>query len=206
MAAVGNPDLIRNLKRNRSRSPRGESISKLARVLDVSESWLLGTTDDPGVPIVEAERGIRYGGIVEAGAFRPVELLNQDADHKFLPLSPDPRFPAKDQYAFEVVGDSMNLARILPGMLVQAVDVYAWERLHGEPGDGKLVIVARTRSADPERELTVKRLRIFRDRIELRPESDNPVHKPLAYPNPPREGEDMAVVIAVVLKSIWQFT
>jgi hypothetical protein len=51
----------------------------------------------------------------------------------------------------------------------------------------------------------VKRLRIFRDRIELQPESINKSHKALVFPNPPRDAESGANVIAVVLSATWLF-
>jgi len=41
MMAAGNPDLIRNLKRERSRSPRAGVLLKLAKVLHTSPAWLL---------------------------------------------------------------------------------------------------------------------------------------------------------------------
>ncbi len=47
LKAVGNPDLIRNLKRQRSASPRAQALSSLAAVLGVTETWLL-TGQEPG--------------------------------------------------------------------------------------------------------------------------------------------------------------
>lgn len=207
MLAVGNPDLIRNMKRNRSTAPQGRNLSKLARVLGVSETWLL-TGEGPAETQVERETaaGVCYGGIVEAGAFRPIDLFNQDGEHRRVPLPPDPRFPAASQFAFRVEGDSMVNAGIHPGMYVLAVEYHAWERLRGEPGDGARVIVAHTRDGHPERELTVKTLRIFRDRLELHPESPNPAHKPLTYPWPPTpDTERHTQLLAVVLAATFLF-
>ena len=127
-----------------------------------------------------------------------------------LPLPADPRYPASHQAAYQVMGDSMNgaPARIHAGMFVLAVSRAAWERLHGEPSDGRIVIVARTRNGQPEQELTLKRLRIFRDRYELRPESTNPRHTPLVFPlPPPQDGPDgsgeTVEIIAIVLQAAW---
>lgn len=207
MLAVGNPDLVRNLKRARSRSPRGEALSKLSRVLKVSESWLLGTTDDDAPPPEGQPFGVRFGGIVEAGAFRRNDPLDQEAEIRRVPLPADPRYPATAQYAFRVEGDSMTEAHIWEGMHVLAVDVHVWEHLHGEPGDGKLVVVARWRDGEAERELTVKRLRLFRDRMELRPESLNPRHQPLVFPLPLAQDDSAeARIIAVVLSATWILT
>jgi SOS-response transcriptional repressor LexA len=204
MLAVGNPDLVRNLKRNRSRSPRGDSLGKLAKVLKVSESWLLGNSSDDGEPDIEKPFGVRFGGVVEAGAFRPQNDHSQDDDYRTVALPHDNRFPLSAQYAFSVMGDSMTLEKIFEGMHVLAVDVLTWERLMGQPRDGNLVVVARTRNGHPERELTVKKLRLFTDRMELQPCSDNPAYEPLVFPLPLREADQTeAHIIAVVLSATW---
>jgi SOS-response transcriptional repressor LexA len=60
------------------------------------------------------------------------------------------------------------------------------------------------RNGHPERELTVKKLRIFTDRMELQPCSDNPSYSPLVFPLPLREdAEAEACIIAVVLSATW---
>lgn len=144
---------------------------------------------------------------MQAGAFRRNNPFDQDAEQRRIPLPHDPRYPAAAQYAFAVVGDSMTEAHIIEGMHVLAVDLHTWERLHGEPRDGLLVVVARQRNGEPERELTVKRLRIFRDRLELQPESRNPAHSPIVFALPPRQDEEAgAEIIAVVLSATWILT
>jgi SOS-response transcriptional repressor LexA len=200
-----NPDTVGKILKPEAVSPRADTMAKIAKALGVSVKWLMDGIGEPGEgiePDDALEPGIRYGGIVEAGAFRPNDNLNQDAELRIIPLTPDRRYPTASQYAFEIVGDSMDRARMYPGMWIQAVDTHAWQRLHGEPRDGMFVVVARTRNGDDERELTVKRLRIYRDRIELCPESSNPRHKPIIFPNPPRDEEPAeAVIIAVVVSS-----
>ena len=42
--------------------------------------------------------------------------------------------------------------------------------------DGRVYVVRRTRDGGQTYEMTVKRAFVFRDRIELRPESTNPAH------------------------------
>lgn len=211
LKAGAGPDLIRNLFRGLNRMPRGDHLIQLSRVLGVSESWLLtgiegGSTDTPAIPF-----GVRFGGVVEAGAFRREDGLDQDAEQRLIPLPTDPRYPAASQFAFAVVGDSMTEAKIYEGMYVLGLDVHAWERIHGEPGDGKLVVVARHRNGDDERELTVKRLRLFRDRMELQPESKNPRHEAIVFPlphrqNPGQDDDAEAQIIAVVLSATWILT
>lgn len=67
LKVAGNPQFIRNIRKGASASPRGENILKLARVLQVSESWLLGTSDDLGdPPNVAAPFGVRFGGVAQA--------------------------------------------------------------------------------------------------------------------------------------------
>lgn len=204
--AVGNSQFIRNIRKNPDQSPRGENIIKLARVLEVSESWLLLTTDDPGLaePAEQAD-GIRYGGIAEAGTFRRVNIYNQDAEYQLIPLQPNPNYPFDKQFAYRVEGDSMDLEHILPGMWIHAVEVNIWEKLHGAPRDGELVVVEAKRAGDDERrELTVKMLRVFRDRIELHPCSSNPQNQKYVIPyKPPEDYDDKVQVIAIVLSSTW---
>jgi len=154
----------------------------------------------------QAAAALALVGIVEAGAFRPDTGMNQDNTYRYIAMAPDPRYPVDSQFAFQVMGDSMERAGIIEGMYVLGIDLYAWERLHGEPGDGKLVIVARTRDHHPERELTVKRLRIFRDRIELHPESGNPAHQPFVSKLPLSEASMEWQIIAVILSASWLFT
>ena len=204
LAAVGNSQFIRNIRKGTSSSPRGENILKLAKVLKVNESWLLGTTEEQGEPHVEKPFGVRFGGVVEAGAFRPQNDLSQDDEYRAVPLPHDARYARSAQYAFHVNGDSMTRERIFEGMYVLAVELATWERLHGHPRDGQLVVVARTRNGHPERELTVKKLRLFTNRMELQPCSDNPVYQPLVFPLPLREDEEaQAHIIAVVLSATW---
>jgi len=207
LASVGNAELLRNIRRGKSLSPRGGSLTKLARVLKVSETWLLTGEGEPDFDLQPAETGVAYGGTVEAGAFRPWDTLNQTSEHRRIPVTPDPRYPREAQFAFEVVGDSMDEANILPGMWVLAVDAHVWEKLNSEvAGDGKIVVAARTRDSRPERELTVKQLRVFHDRLELRPRSSNPRHETLVKPWPPEEHPaEEITVIAIVLQAVWLF-
>ncbi len=199
LQAGGSADLIRGLTRGGNRSVRGDHLVGLARVLNVSESWLVTGEERSSISTVE---GVRFGGVVEAGAWRINDESNQDAGYRLVPIPFDNRYPYDSQYAFEVVGDSMTEVGIFEGMHVLAVDVFTWQRLHGEPSDGKLVVVARTRNGNPERELTVKQLKIFRDRMELRPQSLNPTWQPIVFSNPPREDEEAeAQIIAVVLSA-----
>lgn len=200
-----NPDTLGKFLTGKTKSLKASNMTELARVLDVSESWLMGSADDPN--IAEIAHGVRYGGIVEAGAFRLNDDLDQDGEHKRVPIPHDSRYPAGSQFAFRVSGDSMTEAKIFEGMHVLAIDVHAWEKLNGEPGDGAIVVVARTRAGSPERELTIKRLRLKRDRIVLEPQSKNPIHQPIVMPLPGAkesvEHGERAEILAVCIQAVW---
>jgi SOS-response transcriptional repressor LexA len=202
IAAGLNADTVGKVLLDKTKNLRGDNLSSLARVLQTTESWLVyGKNSETG--ITTENDGVEFGGIVEAGAFRSVDLLDQIGGRMRIVIAADPRFPASAQHAFKAEGDSMTLAGIHPGMYVLAVEIHAWERVMGEPNDGRLVVVARTRNGSPERELTVKRLRIFRDRIELQPESSNTFYQPLVFQRPAAEdGETDVQIVAVVLQSV----
>jgi len=198
-----NPDTLGKFMSGKTQSLKANNLTALAEALDVPLAWLSGTSDDMGAPLDTAQPGILFGGIVEAGAFRANDSLDQTAELRRVDVAPDPRFPARSQYAFEVVGDSMTKANIFEGMYVLAVDIDTWERTHGGVPDGRLVVVARNRNGDPERELTVKMLRIFTDRIELQPQSGNPRHSPIIFPLPMQENSHgEAQILAVVLQAV----
>lgn len=188
------PDTLGKFLKGDTGSLRADNMARVLEILEIADQLL------PQAGAAEANvEGIRYGGIVEAGTFRKVNSLNQDAEYEIVPLPPSPLYPVGAQYAFRVEGDSMNL-EMLPGMWVQAVDVNVWERLNGEPDDGKFVVVELRRNGDSERELCVKQLRLFRDRYELHPRSTNPEHKPIAIPYEAADDfGDRHRIIAVVL-------
>jgi SOS-response transcriptional repressor LexA len=204
LQAGASADLIRGVLRGSNKSIRGDHLVGLARVLKVSEAWLVNgdTSQEPSDPDVEF--GVRFGGVVEAGAFRRQNDLSQDDDYRLIPMPHDARFPRNSQFAFTVVGDSMTRERIFEGMHVLAVDILTWDHLQGQPRDGQLVVVARAHNGHPERELTVKKLKLFTDRMELQPCSDNPAYTPLVFPLPLREDDQQqAHIIAVVLSATW---
>jgi SOS-response transcriptional repressor LexA len=150
---------------------------------------------------------VRYAGIAEAGAFRINDGLNQSDEHRFIEIAPHPRFPAQDQFALMVEGDSMVNAFIDPGSWVIALKVDTWQRLRGELANDLLVVAVRRRIGFPEQEVTIKRLHKFPDRWELRPESSNPKHKPIVYPFPPKEDDAVEVeIVAVVLSTVRDLT
>jgi SOS-response transcriptional repressor LexA len=212
LQAGGSADLVRGILRGANKSVRGDHLVGLARVLQVPESWLItGTINarlsplQPGPDIngPPEDFGVPFGGVVEAGAWRVVDTMNQDGEYRRVPLAPDPRYPLDKQFAFLVAGDSMNKARIFEGMHVLAVAIDEWEKRHRETTDGQIVVVECLRNGGHERERTIKRLRVFRDRVELQPESDNPLHEPIVLNN---GDEELGRVVAVALTAAWVLT
>lgn len=194
-------DTIRDLRRGKRETISVDRVAKLAAALECSATWLIGEDDSPRD--VEDSGGIGYGGVVEAGAFRRVNVFDQTGGGRRVPIPPDPRFSANMQAAFEVVGDSMNEAKIFPGMWVHAVELSAWEKRFGDVRDGKLVVVAKTLKDADQRELTVKRLRLFRDRMELHPESTNKEHQPMTYSFTDANPDIAIDIVGVVLSAVW---
>lgn len=197
------PDTLGKVLQGSTKSLRGDNLTKIARVLKCTESWL-ETGEEAEFSEAPQPDGIRYGGIVEAGTFRRVNIYNQDAEYQLIPLLPNPNYPPDTQFAYRVEGDSMNMEKIFPGMWIHAVKRDTWEHLHGAPRDGDLVVVEARRNGSEERELTVKMLRLFRDRIELHPCSSNPDHQVYTIPyTPPNDYGDTTQVIGIVLSSTW---
>lgn len=177
---------LSDLLSGKKRSVRGSALIALAETLDCDVGYLVGAQDFPR-SFVRANYGngkshaLPFGGTVEAGAFREIDPTDQ-SEHDPVDLPPDPEFPENTQTVYAVAGDSMNAAGIEPGMFVAAVSSDAYVAAHGALRDGQIVVVERLRNDGQERELTVKRLRIYEDRTELVPASTNPRHKPIVIP------------------------
>jgi len=127
-------------------------------------------------PLVAAH----VAGTVEAGAWREVDELDQ-SELEWVSLPPDERFPEATQEIYEVSGDSMNNLEpfpILPGSRVVAL---RYDDIAGRVPlrDNLVVVVQRTRDGGHTRELSIKQIEFFPDRIEFHPRSSNPRHRPI---------------------------
>lgn len=131
IAATGNDATIRMIRTGRSGNPRSDTIAKLARVLEVSEQWLLTGHDNAGdgrpapnarvadVPPPTATNlpkdvpvlGTAAGGELGNGAF---QLSTDVVDYVRRPAG---LIGARDAYALYVEGESMS-PRFEPGDLV----------------------------------------------------------------------------------------
>lgn len=216
-------DYLRDLFRGKKQSVTSEALGRLAEVLDCDLIWLStgkGELSSEQVAQLELapdaqidtshesldtkDQYVEYGGETEAGIFRPVDMISQEPPHRWIHLPRDPRYPKCRQYAFKVVGDSMNAAKIEDGMWAIAIDYDDYAEFHGEIRDGKRAIVERTRFQGSERELTVKEVRLYRDRMELIPRSTRQGYDPIVVPYNSDDSLDETVkILAIVTKSVW---
>lgn len=134
---------------------------------------------------------------VEAGAWREVNELDQE-DMEWVTVPADDKYPDATQRVFDVSGDSMNRLDPYPitnGARIVAID-YDEIASRVPLRDGLVVVVQRSRNGGQERELTVKQVAWFDDRIEFQPRSTNPKHKPIVVEHD--NWEDNGVEVAIV--------
>jgi SOS-response transcriptional repressor LexA len=198
MAGLGQT-AVNDIMSGRNQSPSNKAVEKLATVLDVSVEDLTRRgsdrrtrTDEPSArsrasstrdgewPARASNSGagveaVPLIGIAEAGAWRTVSPLPADVQESVSPAR-SRNYKSFKHFALRVQGDSMNASRppIGDGQIILCVDM-ADAGL--EITDGRVYVVRRTRDGGQSYEMTVKRAFVFRDRIELRPESTNPAHR-----------------------------
>lgn len=177
-------DRINKYLRGDVEQPRGDVLATLAAAIGRSLLWLRDGIED-GAP---AEATAALSGLVaatvvgraQAGAWLEVDEFDQ-SELEHIALPPDPRFPNAQLLVFDVSGDSMNALKphpILPGSRVVGVaydDVASQVPLR----DGLVVVVERSRDGGHSRELSVKQVEFYGDRIEFHPRSSNPKHRPI---------------------------
>lgn len=154
MATTGKPDLVRDILRQR-RMPTGPAMLALAAELQTTVDWLLGRADTPLQPLSEISvrdaapqwRGPERDGIPVLGTGfcddlavegpdggLQVERIMLDLDHtvRFV-QRPAALFAARDAYAIDLHGDSMEPA--MPQGSLRIVD----PRRPPAPGDDVVV-------------------------------------------------------------------
>lgn len=177
MAGLGQT-AVNDIMSGRNASPGARAVEKLAAALAVGVEELTRRAGaaggragrDGGVP-----EPIPLIGIAEAGAWRSASPLPADVQESVSP-SRSRNYRTFRHFALRVQGDSMNASRppIGDGQIILCVDM-ADAGL--EIADGRVYVVRRTRDGGQTYEMTVKRAFVFRDRVELRPESTNPAHR-----------------------------
>lgn len=163
--------------------------------------WEAKTSTSPTTD--EVQRATRPPGtaplvaIVEAGAWREVDELDQE-DPEWVTVPADDKFPDATQRVYDVSGDSMNRLEphpITPGSRIVAVD-YDEIASRSPLRDKLVVVIQRSRNGGQERELSVKQVAWFDDRIEFQPRSSNPKHKAIVVEHD--NWEDNGVEVAIV--------
>lgn len=159
--------------------------------------------------LTESEITRRAGGTapvvatVEAGAWREVDELDQDGG-EWITVPADDKFPEATQRVYDVSGDSMNKLEPIPitsGSRIVAID-YDEVAARVPLRDGLVVVVQRSRNGGQERELTVKQVAWFDDRIEFQPRSTNPKHKPIVVEHDSWEDNGVEVAIVGLVRDI----
>lgn len=139
---------------------------------------------------------VKMRGALEAGLFRSVEDDLEAGLPKsvYVPLAS--HIGHEHLHAWLVRGDSMNAAGILDGDHVISIDTKAtgWT-----PENGRTVVVER-RIDGSEIERTLKKVRVYPDRIEFVPDSTNPKHRPIVVPieTHPEGGLEIEVIGRVI--------
>ncbi len=218
LAAGMSSDVIRDLFRRPDNSPTVETIRKLAVGLQTTPEWLafgsyeVGTLGGKegalpsqlhGPELIEVAVTLKpaaYGGVVEAGSFRPVDEFG-DIEPPTRQEPPDSEFPDAEVMFFDVAGDSMNKLKprpIMPGDRVFALN-FASLRNRVALRDGMVVVVQQTIDGGQHRERSVKQLELYEDRMEFHPRSDNPRHKPIVISRDytPEDGKEVEIFALV---------
>jgi SOS-response transcriptional repressor LexA len=173
--------ILRKFMNESVKELREHNLKAIAKGLRVTPAWLLGETEDKG----ESENGfvpnhhdVPIVGIVESGAFRPVDWF-QEADLGWIHNAYDLNFQGESQFGFVVRGDQMEKAGIYDGDEVVCVD--PWD-VAVQIGDGDWVVVECKSVESGTRELTIKEMHIVGNQIELAPRSSSKMHRTYTLP------------------------
>ena len=199
-------DSINKYLRGEVDNPRGNVLDKLAATIGRPALWLKEGIEADSQDIQQATR--RLGGAVvvatvEAGAWREVDEFDQ-SDPEWVAVPPDDKYPDATQDVYNVSGDSMNALQphpITPGSRIVAVR-YDEIASRAPLRDGLVVVVQRKRDGGHVRELSVKQVAWFDDRIEFQPRSTNPKHKPIVVEHDTWEDNGVEVAIVGLVRDI----
>lgn len=191
---------VSDILRGKNGRPSLPQISAIANALNCDLAYLVGEQDYPTrEPEMKGTFEVPISGIAEAGVFRVMPNVRSDFERELpsIAATRSIRYPRAKHFAMEVRGLSMNAAEpypILPGMYALCVDMISAELIIET---GKIYAVRRTLDAGSTYEFTIKRAFVFRDRIELRPESTDPSFQPLIIPRQ-NEWEDSGTEIMAI--------
>lgn len=140
---------------------------------------------------------------VEAGAWREVDELDQ-TDPELVTVPADDKFPDATQRVYDVAGDSMNALQphpITPGSRLVAID-YDEIASRSPLRNGLVVVIQRSKNGGQERELSVKQVAWFEDRIEFQPRSTNAKHKPIVVAHDTWEDDGVQIAVVGLVRDI----
>jgi SOS-response transcriptional repressor LexA len=174
--------ILRKFMNGSVKELREHNLKAIAKGLRVTPQWLLGETEDKGESeegFAPNQRDVPILGIVESGAFRPLDWFDQ-ADLGFIHNGYDLNFAGESQFGYVVRGDQMDKAGIYDGDEIVCVD--PWD-VAVQIGDGDWVVVqVKTIGDTPTRELTVREFHVVGNQIQLLPRSSSRMHKTYDLP------------------------
>lgn len=184
-------------------------LGEISRVLGISTVELLGIPAPPADgrnspqstavdygPAGYSMRPLHVRWRAQAGAWLEVDHDQSEIEEHLVPVSMD--YPNVSRFLARVYGDSMNKTPLQDGAIAICLD---FQELGKPPMDGMIVLVQRTEDGGATIETTVKRLHVFNDRCELRPESTNPQHETIIVKR--GEGEDGEVKIIGLVDGVY---
>ena len=215
---------IKDLIRRPGNQPTTETLKKLAVALRTTPEWLAfgseasdtaaievavsspaaGITGD--LAVVPARKMVlaAYGGVVDAGSFRPGDEFEDDPDRPKVFEPSDPDYPRARVVTFDVMGDSMNDLKPRPILSGDRIICLDFESLGNrvELREGMVVVVEQTLNSGQLRERSVKQVEIYRDRHEFCPRSTNPKHKPIVVMDDTQADDGREVHVLAWVRSV----
>lgn len=162
-----------------------EWAERIAPALQTTaETLMFGSGGPKGMPVL---------GIIEAGQFRDISLIDQSDELPSIAVARDERFPHAEQYALKVSGDSMD--ELFPDGSYVTCANWADTGMHMRPG----LIVHVERTIGSLVETTLKEISGAGPFV-LKPRSSNPKHKPI-----PLTGSDgVEVTVRGLVTGKWE--
>jgi hypothetical protein len=180
---------------NGTRGIPSDKAKTYAKAFKVSVEWLLYGTGQNEKLAPDFNTGVPIRYKVQAGVWEEIDEMANEP-YGLAPFIPDPNYPIIEQWAEQIIGDSVN--KIFPdGSLIHVRQFY--NTLEGWPID-KLVVVQHYKNGMYRR--TVKRLKLIDGKPALIGESTNEKwNKPIIFDEAQSEFES-AEINAVVIRGL----
>lgn len=215
---------VRDILNGTKKTVRRDNLVRLAYALECSCEYLSGDSDDVGNPPKPAagfipdptgrqtppidnaraygpqfEDGLPFGGFIEAGTFRRVDMLPAG---RTIPAPPIAGHPDVRQVAFIVRGPCLDQIGIRENMIAVGYEADDFVRVFGGIPEDAIAVVRRTRDNRAEAELSIGVVRYFADRVEVQPRSSNPAARPVILPRPSTGDADEPRIVAIVKQAV----